>query len=327
MTVSPNATFTALVTTTFRNHPDMVSDNVSNNNALYRRLYKKGKINLLDGGYEIVRPLDYTENSTYQRYSGYDILNIQPSDVLTAANFAWKNAAIHVSSSGTEIRNNSGRERIINLVEARVKNALRTFANDMSADLYSDGTASNQVNGLQALVADAGTGTVGGINSSTYTWWKNAVQSAAAPLQGGGAVTMGTTTVQTQMNNLWYALTRGSDVPDIIVASNDYYDFYEESLQQYKRYMSSDSATGGIMSLKYKSADVFFDGGTKGGGIPSSHMYFLNTDYLEVCVHKDANLERLDDKISINQDAVIIPFIWQGNLVVSNRSLQGVMKA
>jgi hypothetical protein len=305
----------------------MVADNVSNNNALYRRLYKKGKINLLDGGWEIVRPLDYTENSTYQRYSGYDTLNISPSDVLTAANYAWKNAAIHVSASGTEIRNNSGKERIIPLVEARVKNALRTFANDMSTDVYSDGTASNQINGLQAIVADAGTGTVGGINSTTYTWWKNGVQSAAAPIQGGGAVTMGTTTIQTQMNNLWYQLTRGSDVPDIIVSSNDYYDFYEESLTQYKRYTTSDDAQGGFMSLKYKSADVFFDGGTKGGGVPASHMYFLNTDFLEICVHKDANLERLDDKISLNQDAVIIPFLWQGNLVCSNRSLQGVMKA
>lgn len=327
MTVSPNAAFTALVTTTFRNHPNLVADNVSKNNSLYRRLYKKGRVDLLDGGWEIVRALDYTENTTYQRYSGYDTLNIQPSDVLTAANYAWKNAAIHVSASGTEIRNNSGRERIIPLVEARVKNALRTFANNMSSDIYSDGTATNQINGLQAIVADTNTNTVGGISGSTYTWWRNQVQSAATPIQGGSSVTMGSSTIQTQMNNLWYTLTRGGDVPDIIVMDNSYFDFYEESLTQYKRYMESDEADGGFLALKYKSADVFFDGGTLGGGIPSNHAYFLNTDFLDVCVHRDANLERLDDKISINQDAVIIPFVWQGNLVCSNRSLQGVMKA
>lgn len=327
MTVSPNATFTALVTTTFRNHPNLVADNVSKNNALYRRLYKKGRVDLQDGGWEIVRALDYTENSTYQRYSGYDTLNIQPSDVLTAANYAWKNVAIHVSASGTEIRNNSGKERIIPLVEARVKNALRTFANNMSSDFYSDGTATNQINGLQSLVADTNTNTVGGISGSTYTWWRNQVQSAAAPIQSGGGVTMSSTTIQTQMNNLWYPLTRGGDVPDLIVMDNSYFDFYEESLTQYKRYMESDEADGGFLALKFKSADVFFDGGTQGGGIPTNHAYFLNTDFLDVVVHKDANLERLDDKISINQDAVVIPFLWQGNLVCSNRSLQGVMKA
>lgn len=232
-----------------------------------------------------------------------------------------------MSSSGTEIRNNSGKERIINLVKARINNALNTFANNMSDDIYSDGTATNQIGGLQAIVSDLGTGTVGGINSTTYTWWRSTLQSNAAPLQGGAAVTIGTTTVQTQMNNLWYELTRGTDVPDLIVASNDYYNYYEESLTQYKRYMESSEAEGGFLALKYKTADVFHDGGDLGGGIPANHMYFLNSKYLEMCVHKDANLQQIDDKISVNQDAVVVPFIWQGNLVTSNRQLQGVIKA
>jgi hypothetical protein len=66
---SPNTVFTEMVTTTFRNHPNEVSDNVSKHNALYRRLSTGGKIKKLSGGYEIVRPLEYAENSTYQRYS------------------------------------------------------------------------------------------------------------------------------------------------------------------------------------------------------------------------------------------------------------------
>ena len=84
---SPNSTFTEMVTTTLRNHPNEVSDNVSKHNALYRRLQTGGKIKKLSGGYEIVRPLEYAENSTYQRYSGFDTLNIGASDVLTAAKF------------------------------------------------------------------------------------------------------------------------------------------------------------------------------------------------------------------------------------------------
>ena len=61
---SPNATFTELVTTTLRNHPNEISDNVSTHNALYRRLKEKGQIKTISGGYEIVRPLDYAENAT-----------------------------------------------------------------------------------------------------------------------------------------------------------------------------------------------------------------------------------------------------------------------
>ena len=67
---SPNSTFTEMVSTTLRHHPSQISDNVSANNALYARLRKQGRIKEINGGYEIVRPLDYAENSTYQRYSG-----------------------------------------------------------------------------------------------------------------------------------------------------------------------------------------------------------------------------------------------------------------
>src|SRR3546814_531481 len=113
---SPNTTFTEMVTTTLRNHPSEIADNVSDHNALYRRLRDKGKIKRLSGGYEIVRPLDYAENATYQRYSGYDTLNISASDVLSAAKFDWVQAAVHVTASGKELRQNSGREAMINLV-------------------------------------------------------------------------------------------------------------------------------------------------------------------------------------------------------------------
>jgi hypothetical protein len=44
-------------------------------------------------------------------------------------------------------------------------------------------------------------------------------------------------------------------------------------------------------------------------------------------VHQDADMEIMPELRSINQDAVVVPVIWQGNLCCSNRKLQGVMKA
>lgn len=323
---SPNSVFTEMVTTTLRNHRKQTADNVTNNNALLRRLNAKGKIERLDGGYEIVEPIEYAENSTYQRYSGYETLNIQASDVLSAAKYEWKQAAVHVTASGLELRNNSGKEALIRLIKKRMRNAFHTAANKMSEDAYSDGTASNQINGLQALVADAGTGTVGGINSSTFTFWQNAVQDANSPLQGGGAITPSASTIQSLMLPLWLEISTSMDAPDMIVCSNDYFTFYEESLSDLKRYGTNDSANGGFLSLKYKNADVFYDGGsTHGSGIPDSHMYFLNCEYLGLAVHKDADWEEMSDKTSVNQDAVVVPIIWQGNLTCSNRRRQGVL--
>lgn len=322
---SPNSVFTELVTTTFRKHRKTVVDNVSNHNALCNRLLTKGQYRREDGGLTIACPLDYAENGTYQRYSGFDVLNISASDVLSAPEFQWRQIALNVVASGRELRINSGETRIINLVKARMKNAMRTFRNNFSSDLYSDGTLANQINGLQALVSDAGTGTVGGIDSSSFTFWRSIVQSAAAPLQGGGAITPSETTIENDlMLPLWMELTRGDDQPDLIVSSNEYYRFFEESQTSLKRYSSDTTASGGFVSLKYKKADVIFDGGS---GIPAAHMYMLNTDYLELVVHKDADLEVMEEMRPYNQDAAVVPIIWMGNLVVTNRSLQGVIKA
>ncbi|TIU05575.1 MAG: phage major capsid protein, partial [Mesorhizobium sp.] len=48
-------------------------------------------------------------------------------------------------------------------------------------------------------------------------------------------------------------------------------------------------------------------------------------DYLYVDQHKEAQWTQDDEKKPVNQDAVVIPFYWMGNLVCSNRSLQGVI--
>lgn len=320
----PSSTFTELVSTTWRNHSKDVKDNLSRNNALYARIMKMGNVRKESGGLTITTPLDYNSNGTYQRYSGYDVLNIQQSDVITAAEYQWRQIALNVVASGLELRINNGEWAIVKLAKARLKNAMRTFKNNFSFDLYGDGTLPNQINGLQALVSDAGTGTIGGIDSSSWPFWQSVVQSAAAPLGGGGSVTVSSTTIEGLMLQLWLNQVRGDDKPDLIVASNDYFSFFEASQVSIKRYTNTMTADGGFTSLKYKDCDVIFDGGS---GIPNAHMYFLNTDYLELVVHRDADLSVQEDMRPYNQDATVIPILWMGNLSCTNRRLQAVLKA
>lgn len=316
---SPNSTFTELVTSTFRKVRKDVKDNLSNRNALLKHIYKRGNYRTEDGGLTIVCPLDYTTNSTYQRYSDWDLLNIQQSDVISAAEYQWRQIAVNVVASGREQRINSGESRIFSLAKAKMKNAIRTFNNSFSSDLYSDGTATNQINGLQALVADAGTGTVGGINSTNFSFWQNTIFDCSAQ-----SVTSSATTIENSMMlPLWLNLDRGpDDQPDLIVMDNTYYRYFEASQTSIKRYMDASNANGGLVSLKYKNADVYFDGNS---GIPSSHAYFLNTNYIELVVHRDADMEVLEDQRPINQDGSVIPILWMGNLTLSNRKMQGVI--
>lgn len=311
---SPNSTFTEIVSTTLRNHPREFSDNVSKHNALWRRLNDRGKIKLLSGGYEIVRPLDYAENQTYQRYSGGDTLDIRASDVLSAAKYDWVQAAVHVVATGRELRQNSGKEALINLVESRMTNARRTAANNMSVDLYSNGSLANQMGGLAHIITSDGTGVVGGINSSTFTFWKNQFREFDG--------TPSSTTMKQEMQKLWLPLNRGTDRPDMIVLSHDYYQFYWDGLTDLQRYASSDTAVMGFNSLKFVDADVIFDSNVN-FATDAQVGYFLNTDFLEICAHRDANWSDLGKKVSLNQDAEVMPVIWMGQLCCSNRNLQG----
>ncbi len=315
---SPNSTFTEMVTTTMRHHKRKVVDNVTSNNSLLRYLKERGNIKTdASGGYEIAVPLSHSENATYQRYSGYDVLNIGASDVLSSAKYDWSQVALHVTASGREVRMNNSEERMINLVKARIDVAMATAANNMSIDLYSDGALSNQIGGLANIIQNAGTGTVGGINSTTYTFWRNKFKEVS----GSGATYA---TLRAALNDEWYSQTRGVDVPDLIVMSHDFYGIYEGGLQDLQRYAAADKAASGFQALKYKSADVIFDSNSN-FGTTSEKAYFLNTKYLYLMEHPDARWTEDDEKVPVNQDAVVVPIYWMGQLCCSNRALQGVV--
>jgi hypothetical protein len=253
--------------------------------------------------------------------SDWDTLNINQSDVISAAEYQWRQIALNVVASGRELRINSGESRIINLAKGRIKNAIRTFNNNFSSDLYSTGSLTNQINGLQAIIADTPTNTVGGIDASVWTFWQNTVFDASV-----NSVTPSATTIDgSMMLPLWLQLDRGpDDQPDLIVADNLYYQYFEGSQASLKRYNDATKADAGFVSLKYKNADVIYDGNS---GIPAAHMYMINTNYLELVVHQDADLEIMDEMRPVNQDGQVIPILWMGNLTCSNRKLQGTIIA
>lgn len=325
---NPSSTMTEVVTMTLRNRTGQLADNVTKNNALLKRLKQKGNIKTVSGGRTIVQELEYAENGTYKRYSGYEALNISPSDVFTGAEYNYAQAAVAVSISGLEMIQNNGEEQAIDLLESRIKNASRTLTNNIALDCYSDGTADGgrQIGGLKLLVSTTPTtGIVGGIDCSTTigTFWRNVAFSSAT--NGGAAAT--SANIQSYMNRTYLQLVRGADAPDLIVADNNYYRLYLESLQAIQRIASEDKAMIGFNAIKYMNSDVVLDGGYLGGA-PANTMYFLNTDYIFFRPHTERNFTPLgDDRFAVNQDAMVKLVGFAGNMTTSNRFLQGVLAA
>lgn len=319
-----NANISDILATTIESRTRKIADNVTNNNALLKRLSSKGKVRPFSGGHKILQELSFAENSNAGWYSGYDLLPVGVSDVISAAEYDIKQAAVPVVISGLEQLQNSGKEQMIDLLEARLQVAESTLSNLIVTGLYSDGTGAGgkEIDGLNAAIPIDPTATpYGGIDGSTFTFWQNAVSDNTA-----AAVTA--TTIQGLMNGLWAQLVRGQDRTDIILCDNVFWTTYIDSLQAQQRFTNTNSADSGFMSVKYMDADVVLDGGIynpAGGGADAGTAYFLNCDYLHYRPHSARNMVPLSPnrRYATNQDAEVQILAWAGNLTTSGRQFQG----
>lgn len=317
---SPN--LSEIISSTLRDRSGKFADNVSKGNIILSKTKEKGAWEPAEGR-TIVQELEYGDGNSGW-YSGYEELNIAPPDVLTGAEFNWKQAYASVSISGLEQDvQNVGKAQVINLLKARIKNAEHTLKNTVTTGMYATGTGNGgkEIGGLQLLIADTPTsGSVGGIDQGTYTFWRN--QSFDATTDGGAPVNAAT--IQGYMNTVFLRCTRGNDKPDLIVAEVNYYKAYWESLQAIQRVAESKTAAAGFQNLAYaNNVPVVYE---DSAGIPTNHMYFINTDYLHFR-YAPGRLFTPAKKVSmIQQDAESHFIFFAGNLTASNRARQGVLK-
>lgn len=324
------ANISDIITTTIQARGTALADNVTNNNALLMKMRERGNVKPFSGGNVILEEIMYNDTSTQNAgsYSGYDTIDITPNSPISAAQFDIKQYASAVSINGLEMLQNSGKEQIIDLLEGRISVAEAQLMNQIAAGIYSDGTGNGgkDIVGLAAAISTSPTsGTYGGINRATWSFWRN--KAFDATTDGGAAAT--SANIQSYMNRLAVDLVRGTDRPDMIVADNNYYRLYLESLQAIQRIGSTDSGGAGFTSLKYFGAgfncDVFLDGGI-GGSAPANRMYFINTKYLKFRPHRDRNFTPIGgDRQSVNQDAITRLMGWAGALTCSGAQFQGVL--
>ena len=312
-----------IAVSTLRKRSKSIQDAFTGNTALLDRMKRRGVIKPTSGGRSLVKELSYKANETVKRYSGYETLDIRPTYHLTAAEYTLKQMAVAVQMSGLEMLTNSGDSAVFDLLESRIENAEKSMIETLSGDVYSDGSADGgkQMAGLQSLVSNTGTGVVGGIDSSTWAFWRNQFRSST----GSGAGALSAANIQSNMNALYFPLVRGRMKPDVIIADNDAYRFYLESLQAIQRIAQSSEASAGFETLKYMGSDVVLDGGL-GGDCPNKTMYFLNTSTLFYSPHKDRDMVPLNPTRNVvNQDAMVKLIAWAGTMGTTNRMFNGVL--
>lgn len=326
---TPNPSIGDIVATTIENRSKKAADNITRNIALLNVLSKRGNIQSFDGGTNIWQELEYAQNQTVMFYSGYETLNVSPSQILSSAQYPIRQAAGAVSISGLEELQNGGEEKMINLVAKRVENCENTLKALIEQSMYGSGTNPKEINGLQQQIATVPTNSVGGIDGNTWEFWRNIAYGAVT--NGGAATT--SANITRYYDTIYLQLIRGTDKPGLMISDNTNYRLYMESLQPIQRITNSDMAQAGFDNIMYQGIPVVLGGGFQGystdvvpvGGPPTGYTWFINPKYFKYRPHQDRNFVPLNpDRFSINQDATVKLMAWAGNLCCSNRRLQAV---
>ncbi|QDP57969.1 MAG: putative major head protein [Prokaryotic dsDNA virus sp.] len=327
-------------------------DNIFNSNVLAFKLLKNAE--KLDGGKKILTPLEYGMNTAQGYYSGYDVLDTTPSDPITSAEWNWKLAYATISISGEDELKNSGDSQVLSLLKSKMRNAEKSLKDMFGNSLFGVGDAtvgntapdSNEITALSGASYDTSASStdyvktgadnciigfdreLGGIDSTTYTWW-DAQSMSFQDTDGTDESTWtehldntnGVSQIVQDMTKMYGKCTIDNDSPDLIVTTQVLMDAYESSLQANKRFEgSSDLADAGFQTLRFKGATVVVD-----SHVPDGCMYFLNTKYLDFKVHSKRNFSFEDFQKPVNQDSRVAKIFWMGNLTCTNPRMQGVI--
>lgn len=286
--------------------PKMV-DNIFDSNPLLDRAKKKFYTKVA-GGTSITQPLNYAQVSSSDWYSGADTLSTTDNDVMTAAEYSWKQIYANISINRLDEIKNSGDAAILSLVKQKVQIAEKTIADQMGTALYNAGSNSKAIGGLRLICSASNT--VGGISQSSYSWWQAQVDSAT------------TTLSMAAMQAIDNRCTIGNDGPSVIMTGRSVYNSYYGLLQPQQRFSDGETAKGGFASLMFNSKPVVVD-----SHAPALHMFFLNEDYLNLYYHPDEDFRFEAFQKPINQNVKVAKIYWAGAFGTSNARMQGLLSA
>ena len=295
-----------------------IVDNVYGSNVLLSRWNKMNKI-VIKGGTQIEFPLMYSKMAAGGWYSGYQMLNVQPTDSIQNGALAWKQAYSAVTVDGLTLLRTDGADSIVDYIATQFKQSEMDLFDTLGTGLFGDGIALPlQIDGLSEIIDGAGTveATYATINKSSNTWWQSQIDS--------GTTTMG----NAALNTLFMSCTSGGRSPTIIVSNNTNYSRYwalNLTPQQFPVQPGGKDiqlAQSGFENLLFNGVPWVTDSHVSNTTSLAGPI-FLNEDYFELIVSEMANFKLQDFQTPVNQDAMTALLLWAGNLVCANLARQG----
>lgn len=282
-------------------------------NPALKALERAGFINRMDFGNVIEVPIDYRSNpDTAVLVGDQDTAALVKTEVLTAASYDIAQMNVPVTwTKGDEAKNPSENQKVA-LVRALLENGITSHDDLLEQRIFATSSAGGvEINGLNDLVHTAGTGTVGGINSSVETWWKNQFDTF---IDGSD--------IEAAMTELFDNCAKGSgetNAPTILISGTASHALYESQLQSLQRFVDSTEADAGFKALAFKGAKYIFS--HRGSDL----IYFLNPKNFQLCVSNQYFRDKGETTPVNGQNAFYFLLYSALQLVITNRWRCGVL--
>jgi len=235
---------------------------------------RSGAFTVEDGGTEIRCPVVLEDSANTGAIALYESFGITPNDVPDTARYAgWPKYRFSWTLDQTEIDQNSGPQKVIDLADTKQTQALHTFLAGISADLMADGTAfpAKRLKGIETFIEFdtqaqqvVNATTPGGLPKATYANWRN---------QYGAISAFGTDGLDT-WNTVWRACSSQGLHPDILITDDVVYGFYEKEMSPKQALFDASLAEFGYTNMMFKEAPVVYD---RDNLTASGKTFFLTT--------------------------------------------------
>lgn len=344
--------YDALLTTTLRAMQPRLHDNITRGNKVVAWLDMKGRWRSQDGGERVKIALMHAQNSTADIYAGYGLLDTTAQDGITSAFYDWSQLSVSITISRKEERQNSGKSRMLNLLESKTMQAeasIRELLNNcVVAGRITSSSASGQFYARQGRLDTAASGplplaalidtnasrsvSIGNINGNTHSFWRNNADSSTATTFAG---------LKQEMNNIYNDCSKGvGGSPDLMIGDQVAWETYWNSLQSQERYVVTNAdvinVLGGAEALKFRGATFIWDevvpdtetnaevvDGT--GTHTVSTIFFINSESMEWVYDSQTDFITTPFVRPQDQDAKVAQILWMGAIGTNNRRKNGVL--
>lgn len=306
------STVDSVLTTTLANYRKKLIDNIFDDFIGLWWFREKGKVRHEDGGTSIVEHILYQKSSAGGWYSGYEGLDNTPQEGMRPAEFLWRQCAYSIAISRLEERQNSGKNRMIHLLEAKTYQAEQSIKDNIAAAMLATTRATKAIESLYELVdsADPATGYIGGFSRTGNSWW------GSTETASGSFASQGISDMRTLYNTV--SSSAGKDHPDLFLTTRAIYEYYENTLLPQVRYQSLEMANAGFETLRFKAADIVYDQYADSG-----IMLALNSKYIGLVIDSQTDFITTPFVRPANQDAKVAQILFMGNVTGNNFRRQG----